>query len=82
MQIGLITGEYHPMQGGVGDFSREMARTMVDLGHTVHVIAGQGHGLESPSQDAGLWVHRAIEGWGWKCWRQVLMLARELGLDV
>jgi glycosyltransferase involved in cell wall biosynthesis len=60
VQIGLITGEYHPMQGGVGDFSQELARTMVALGHTV----------------------RVIEGWGWGCWNQILMLAGELGLDV
>jgi glycosyltransferase involved in cell wall biosynthesis len=82
VQIGLITGEYHPMQGGVGDFSQELARTMVALGHTVHVITGQGKGSESPAQDSELWVHRAIEGWGWGCWRQIMMLAGELGLDV
>jgi hypothetical protein len=31
MKIGLITGEYPPMQGGVGAFTQELARAMAAL---------------------------------------------------
>jgi len=40
MRVGLITGEYPPAQGGVGDFTRELGRALVELGHQVHVITG------------------------------------------
>jgi len=38
MRIGLITGEYPPDQGGVGDFTAELARAVAAGGHSVHVI--------------------------------------------
>ena len=38
MKIGLVTGEYPPQQGGVGDFTRELARALNVLGHEVQVI--------------------------------------------
>ncbi|MBU0702261.1 MAG: glycogen/starch synthase [Chloroflexi bacterium] len=41
MRIGLISGEYPPDQGGVGDFTRELARALADIGHEIHVIATQ-----------------------------------------
>jgi glycosyltransferase involved in cell wall biosynthesis len=43
MRIGLITGEYPPMQGGVGDFTCELARALNELGHQAHVITGWPH---------------------------------------
>lgn len=39
MRIGLVTGEYPPMQGGVGAYTQILARTMADQGHEVHVLA-------------------------------------------
>ena len=40
MKIGLITGEYPPQQGGVGDFTRELARALIAAGHEAQVITG------------------------------------------
>ena len=42
MKIGLVTAEYAPMQGGVGDFTREVARALAALGHEVHVVTSPG----------------------------------------
>ena len=80
MRIGLITGEYPPMQGGVGDFTHELGWTLVELGHQVHVITGESQ--ISNSRPQGVVVHRVVQGWGWGCWKQGLMLAQELGLEV
>jgi hypothetical protein len=38
MEVGFVTGEYPPMQGGVGAFTREVARAMAGAGHGVHVF--------------------------------------------
>ncbi len=38
MKVCLISGEYPPMQGGVGDYTRELACALLALGVEVHVI--------------------------------------------
>jgi glycosyltransferase involved in cell wall biosynthesis len=41
MKIGLVTGEFPPMQGGVGAFTAELAREMNRQGHEIHVITSR-----------------------------------------
>jgi glycosyltransferase involved in cell wall biosynthesis len=82
MHIGLVTGEYPPDQGGVGDFSRELGRALAALGHQVHVVTGKSQIPNPKSQIPGVTVHRVVERWAWGCWSQLLPLAQELGLDV
>jgi glycosyltransferase involved in cell wall biosynthesis len=79
MRIGLVTGEYPPDQGGVGDFTCEIGKALAALGHDVHVITGQSptSNLQFPTS-----VHREITGWGWRCWRQILDVAHRERLDV
>ena len=47
MKIGLITGEYPPQQGGVGDFTRELARALIAAGHEAQVITTAAGGQPS-----------------------------------
>jgi glycosyltransferase involved in cell wall biosynthesis len=42
MKIGMIAGEYPPMPGGVGAFSRILAETMQAHGHDVHILSRHG----------------------------------------
>lgn len=78
MKIGLITGEYPPMQGGVGDFTRELARALVKQNHEVNVITGVSTGEDEP----GVCVHRVVKSWGLTCWRSIAAVARQEQLDV
>lgn len=41
LRIGLITGEFPPMEGGVGAFTLELARALAAAGHFVAVITDQ-----------------------------------------
>jgi glycosyltransferase involved in cell wall biosynthesis len=54
MRIGLATGEYPPMQGGVGDFTYELGRALVAVGHQVHVITGEPQTAQGQAQDLPL----------------------------
>lgn len=47
MKIGMITGEYPPMPGGVGAFTRILAETMQTQGHTVHILSRHGTDSET-----------------------------------
>jgi len=80
MKIGLITGEYPPMQGGVGDFSHELSTALVDLGHEVHVITRVG--CVGQARVARLAVHPVMPNWGWRSHQRMMDLARRLDLDV
>jgi glycosyltransferase involved in cell wall biosynthesis len=79
MKIGLITGEYPPMQGGVGDFTRELARALAKQGQDVHVITGLS---EAADHDDGVHVQRVVKSWGLSCWRAIAAVARQQKLDV
>ncbi len=79
MKIGLITGEYPPMQGGVGDFTRELARAMIDLGHDAQVITQNG---ASSTEHTGIVVHRAVDSWGMKCWWEIAKVSRDNHLEI
>ena len=54
MHILLISGEYPPMQGGVGDYTQEMAREFVAQGHQVSVLTHDSSG-EAPTEPNTLW---------------------------
>ncbi|MEZ4592917.1 MAG: glycosyltransferase family 4 protein [Chloroflexota bacterium] len=41
LKIGLVTGEYPPMEGGVGAFTAELAKALHAQGHTVHIITSR-----------------------------------------
>jgi len=88
MRIGLVTGEYPPDQGGVGDFTHRLGQALADLGHEVHVLTNAPRSSSlaprdpPPAPGLPLAVHRSVGGWRWGCWREVLGLAEALGLDV
>ncbi len=85
MKIGLITGEYPPQQGGVGDFTRELARALNAAGHAAQVIttaiAGQPS-VAGQRQDADVIVRRAVTSWGMRCWGEIAEVVKRQRLDV
>jgi glycosyltransferase involved in cell wall biosynthesis len=85
MRIGLVTGEYPPDQGGVGDYTRELAQALAQLGHAVHVVTGKSVDRTTQiaeSRPSTVTVHRLVENWGPGCWRKLLRVAREERLEV
>jgi glycosyltransferase involved in cell wall biosynthesis len=82
MKVGLISGEYPPLQGGVGDFTRELARALITAGHETQVLTGGiQHDIALPQED-GVVVHRAISSWGAQCWTQIASITDRECFDV
>ena len=77
MKVLLVTGEFPPMQGGVGDYTREIGLALRDLGCTIHVATSAGAGPVP-----GLSVHPLVRRWSWGCWRVLLDLVRRERPDV
>jgi glycosyltransferase involved in cell wall biosynthesis len=57
------------MQGGVGDYTRELGLALCDLGCEVHVVTSTAGGPVP-----GLTVHPVVEEWNWGCWGILLKL--------
>lgn len=76
MRIGIVTGEYPPMQGGVGAFSQIIAATLAEQGHAVHVLA-------PPDSEPTAGVTLApVRGWGFGALAAVRDWARANRLEV
>ena len=81
MRVLLVTGEYPPMQGGVGDYTRELGLALVALGVEVHVLtakaAAPGH-LRPWRAATEPTVHAIVPRWGWGVWRIMQETAQRL----
>ena len=58
----IITGEFPPQEGGVADYTRQVARGLANAGDDVVVWAPCCEG--STSEDAGVIVHRLRGNFG------------------
>ncbi|MGD8804892.1 MAG: glycosyltransferase family 4 protein [Chloroflexota bacterium] len=92
LKIGLVTGEYPPMEGGVGAFTRELARALGDLGHQVHIVTDRrARPQEAPRDfwnprdpvetDAGQ-LHARVNRWWWSANNAAVDVAMRYDLDV
>jgi glycosyltransferase involved in cell wall biosynthesis len=79
MRVGLVTGEYPPLQGGVGDFTHQLGQALVPAGVEVHVITTGRAGAVSVG---GVTVHPVVDRWSFATLMRVRALARRLRLDL
>lgn len=69
MRVCLLTGEYPPMQGGVGDHTRHLARRLSAMMVEVAILTSCR--AVPPDITPGIVVHPVITSWGWRCWPQI-----------
>lgn len=92
MKIGLISGEFPPMEGGVGAFTRELAQGLHSLGHQVHIITSkQARPADFPRKVQRLFqpidigfaqLHPHIRNWRWSAVIDVVDIVMRHELDV
>lgn len=80
MRILLVTGEFPPMQGGVGDYTDRLARALADLGVEVHVATGSRIGQTAAETDP-FSVH-PVAGWKYGSWRTLERISGRVQPDV
>src|SRR5690242_17884669 len=71
VKILLITGEYPPQPGGVGDYTRRLARSLAARGHALYVATIQGgsfvvYDLATDRQSP---IISRPSSWGWRIHR-------------
>jgi glycosyltransferase involved in cell wall biosynthesis len=77
MQIALLSAEYPPQPGGVGDYTRRLGRALVERGHDVRVYTicdarFQIINVASASTDHETRLDNQRSDWGWGSWRHVI----------
>jgi len=77
IKIGIVSGEYPPDQGGVGDFSHELALALAGLGHEVHILTHVG-----ATADPTLTLHPIVRSWGPLALWRIARAAETVALDV
>jgi glycosyltransferase involved in cell wall biosynthesis len=95
MRIAMITGEYPPLEGGVGDFTRELSRALVVQGQEVHILTT--HAREAPprldepggrgsratvAHEGALTVYRQIREWGLRSYTYITDWITKLAPEV
>lgn len=78
MRIGLVTGEYPPMQGGVGSFTRILARKMADQGHKIFILAP----TQAHEEDSRIAFTPSIRRWNIGSLNAVRIWASQNRLDL
>lgn len=66
MKVVLISGEFPPLRGGVGDYTQVLADALGKLGIDVHVVTSASAGAPTRVSDTST-VHAAVRDWGWRC---------------
>jgi len=59
-RIGLITGEYPPMRGGIATQTQLLAHRLSSQGHTVHVLTS----IDGKNEKTDVNVSATVERWG------------------
>ncbi len=94
MRLGLITGEFPPMEGGVGAFTERLAQAMAELGHEIHVMtqrlarpAAEGtkaswRDWRKPLHTEWGYLHPIVRRWNWGAVGQLAQIALRYELDL
>ncbi len=80
MRILLVTGEFPPMQGGVGDYTHRLARAFVDRRVEVHVATGRAS--RPPGEETAPIALHAVASWRYGAWRAVERMSEQIQPDV
>lgn len=81
MRIALLSAEYPPQCGGVGDYTRCLGRALVTRGHTVGVITGKRDKSLPPEHDP-LALIDVVPSWDMRCWPKLATTLRVIAPDI
>jgi polysaccharide biosynthesis protein PslF len=92
VKIGLVTGEFPPMEGGVGAFTAELAQALAAIGYDIHIITSREArpepterrlaALQEPVTLPYGQLHPFVKKWNWSSLAQVTDVVLRERLDV
>lgn len=83
MRIGIITGEYPPLEGGVGDFTHELGMALRADGHEVHILTSRMNDRQpSPVREDEITIYRDIYDWDRSTYADITQWINTQAVDV
>lgn len=82
MRVLFLTGEYPPMQGGVGDYTWSLGSALVEQGVDVHVLTSHAAGPAHLAPHGVTNVYPDVESWRWSLAQHVRGLCQDIEPDV
>lgn len=87
MRVLFVTGEFPPMQGGVGDCTKEIALALAADGVEVSVVtstkaAGQAWDAQAPLHPLAFTFQPTVKSWDWSALPLIAKCMRECQADV
>ncbi len=70
-RVTFLTGEYPPMQGGIADYTAQLAAHIKPLGAKPAVLISRKYPANGETRHDGVTVFPALSGWGWRSWREI-----------
>jgi len=68
LRVLMVTGEYPPARGGVGDYTKLLAEQLRRAGADVGVVTRTAYRKTQRAAEDSLPVHAAIPAWGFRSW--------------
>jgi Glycosyltransferase Family 4 len=78
IRVAMITGEYPPMEGGVGAFTHMLSMALMEAGHTVAIFTDR---RAIGDHSSAMPVNAQIDNWNWGM-RQLRSMVRDFAPDV
>ncbi len=78
MKLGIVTGEFPPLRGGVGDYTRALSAALASQGVDVHIITDRRCAAEA---GPAYHLHAEVGRWTFPALWRIRRLARRLHLD-
>lgn len=82
MRVLFITGEFPPMQGGVGDCTHEIAKELVSRGVDIQVLTSTKARAESGILNSKFKIQTSIRKWDWSSLRVIARACRDFAPEV
>lgn len=78
MRIGIISGEYPPMQGGIGAYTDILTKRLQQQGHDIFIFSQQGTDPQNPA----IHLTNTVSGWGMNAFFTIKKWSEHHQLDV
>jgi glycosyltransferase involved in cell wall biosynthesis len=87
MNISLLSAEYPPRPGGVGDYTRWLGNALVERGHNVSILTIYDlrftiYDLSQHKAHPKSKIQNLKSDWNWRCWPAVIAALDQLRPDV
>jgi glycosyltransferase involved in cell wall biosynthesis len=87
MNISLLSAEYPPRPGGVGDYTRRLGNALVERGHNVSILTIYDlrftiYDLSQHKAHPKSKIQNLKSDWSWRCWPAVIAALDQLRPDV